>query len=84
MNGFFLKKKNLFLPFFRYKVVEDEYDNVVRSIPAHDKKPKFELELILQTTMSLAEIKALEWVEGVKVFFILKYFKSKSLLFNQN
>ncbi|XP_030970916.1 uncharacterized protein LOC115991354 [Quercus lobata] len=50
----------------RYKVVEDEYDNVVRSIPAHDKKPKSESELILQTTMSLAEIKALEWVEGVK------------------
>ncbi|KAK7860028.1 hypothetical protein CFP56_000481, partial [Quercus suber] len=50
----------------RYKVVEDEYDNVVRSIPARDKKPKYESELILQTTMSLAEIKALEWVEGVK------------------
>ena len=73
---------NLSLPFFRYKVVEDEYDNVVRSIPARDKKPKSESKLILQTTMSLAEIKALEWVEGVKVFFILKYFKSKSLLFN--
>ena len=42
-------------------------------------KPKSESELILQTTMSLAEIKALEWVEGVKVFFILNYFKSKSL-----
>uniref|UniRef100_A0A7N2M3C5 Replication protein A1 n=2 Tax=Quercus lobata TaxID=97700 RepID=A0A7N2M3C5_QUELO len=53
----------------RYKVAEDEYDNVVRSIPAHDKKPKFESELILQTTMSLAEIKALEWVEGVKERF---------------
>nr|POF06746.1 hypothetical protein CFP56_50670 [Quercus suber] len=51
----------------RYKVVEDEYDNVVRSIPARDKKPKYESELILQTTMSLAEIKALEWVEGVKL-----------------
>ena len=79
---FFKKKKNLFLPFFRYKVVEDEYDNVVRSIPARDKKPKSESELILQTMMSLAKIKALEWVEGVKVFFILKYLKSKSLLFN--
>ena len=83
MNGFFFFFfLNLSLPFFKYKVVEDEYDNVVRSIPARDKKPKSESKLILQTTMSLAEIKALEWVEGVKVFFILKYFKSKSLLFN--
>ena len=61
---------------FRYKVVEDEYDNVVRYILARDKNPKFESELIVQTMMSLAEIKALEWVEGVKVFFILKYLKS--------
>uniref|UniRef100_A0A7N2M120 Uncharacterized protein n=1 Tax=Quercus lobata TaxID=97700 RepID=A0A7N2M120_QUELO len=57
----------------RYKVVEDEYDNVVRSIPARDKKPKSESELILQTTMSLAEIKALEWVEGVKERFFTCY-----------
>ncbi|KAK7859550.1 putative replication factor a 73 kda subunit, partial [Quercus suber] len=57
----------------RYKVVEDEYDNVVRSIPACDKKPKSESELILQTTMSLAEIKALEWVEGVKERFFTCY-----------
>nr|POE95085.1 hypothetical protein CFP56_15147 [Quercus suber] len=57
----------------RYKVVEDEYDNVVRSIPARDKKPKSESKLILQTTMSLAEIKALEWVEGVKEIFFTCY-----------
>ncbi|XP_075665627.1 uncharacterized protein LOC142635332 [Castanea sativa] len=50
----------------KYKVVEDEYDNVVRSIPTHDKKSKPESELILQTTTSLAKIKALQWVEGVK------------------
>ena len=67
---------------FKYKVVEDEYNNVVRYIPARDKNPKFESELIMQTTTSLAEIKALEWVKGVKVFFILNYFKSKFLLFN--
>nr|POF25161.1 putative replication factor a 73 kda subunit [Quercus suber] len=57
----------------RYKVVENEYDNVIRSIPARDKKPKSESELILQTTMSLAEIKALEWVEGVKERFFTYY-----------
>ena len=56
---FFFFLKILSLPFFRYKVVEDEYDNVVRSIPARDKKPKSESKLILQTTMSLAEIKFL-------------------------
>nr|XP_023925114.1 uncharacterized protein LOC112036509 [Quercus suber] len=58
--------RNLQILLPEYKVVEDEYDNVVRSIPARDKKPKSESKLILQTTMSLAEIKALEWVEGVK------------------
>ena len=73
---------NLSLPFFRYKVVEDEYNNVVRYIPTRNKKPKSKSELILQTTLSLAKIKALKWVKGVKVFFILDYFKSKFLLFN--
>ena len=67
---------------FKYKVVEDEYDNVIRYILARDKTPKFELELIVQTTMPLVEIKALKWVEGVKVFFILNYFQLKFLLFN--
>ncbi|XP_065624645.1 uncharacterized protein LOC111994371 isoform X1 [Quercus suber] len=57
----------------RYKVVENEYDNVVRSIPARDKKPKSKSELLLQTMMSLAEIKALEWVEGVKERFFTCY-----------
>ena len=33
---------NLSLALFRYKVVDDEYDNVVRYIPTRDKKPKFE------------------------------------------
>ena len=42
---------------FKYKVVEDEGDNVVQHIPACDKKPKSKLELIMQTTMSLVEIK---------------------------
>ena len=56
---------------FKYKVVEDEYDNVVRYIPTCNKNSKFESDLIVQTMMSLAEIKALEWVEGVKVCFIL-------------
>ncbi|XP_065634042.1 uncharacterized protein LOC136069436 isoform X2 [Quercus suber] len=65
--------RNLQILLPEYKVVEDEYDNVVRSIPARDKKPKYESELILQTTMSLAEIKALEWVEGVKERFFTCY-----------
>ena len=66
---------NLSLTMFKYKVVMDEGDNVVQQIPACDKKPKYELELIMQTTMSLVEIKALEGLGGVKVFFILNYFK---------
>ena len=45
---------------FKYKVVEDEGDNVVQHIPECDKKPKSELELIMQTTLSLVEIKASE------------------------
>nr|POE95086.1 hypothetical protein CFP56_15147 [Quercus suber] len=65
--------RNLQILLPEYKVVEDEYDNVVRSIPARDKKPKSESKLILQTTMSLAEIKALEWVEGVKEIFFTCY-----------
>ena len=63
---------------------KDECDNVVRYIPTRDKRPKFESELIVQTTMLLAKIKTLEWVERIKVFFIFNYFKSKSLLFKQN
>ena len=64
---------NSSLTMFKYKVVEDEGDNVVQHIPACDKKPKS--ELVLQTTLSLVEIKALEGSWGVKVFFILNYFK---------
>ena len=66
---------NSSLTMFKYEVVEDEEDNVVQHIPACDKKPKFELELIMQTTMSLGEIKALEGSGEVKVFFTLNYFK---------
>ena len=65
---------NSSLTMFKYRVVEDEGDNVVQHIPACDKKPKFELEL-MQTMMSLVEIKALEGSGGVKVSFILNYFK---------
>ena len=60
----------------------DECDNVVQYIPTRDKRPKSESELTVQTTMLLAKIKTLEWVERIKVFFIFNYFKSKSLLFN--
>ena len=45
---------------FKYKVVEDEGDNVVQHIPECVKKPKSELEPIMQTTLSLVEIKASE------------------------
>ena len=51
---------NTSLTMFKYKVVEDEEDNVVQHIPACDKKPKSKLELIMQTTLSLVEIKASE------------------------
>ena len=66
---------NSSLTMFKYIVVEDEGDNVVQHIPACDKKSKSELELIMQTMMSLVEIKALEGSGGVKVSFILNYFK---------
>ena len=66
---------NSSLTMFKYKVVEDEGDNVVQHIPTCDQKPKYELKLIMQTMMSLIEIKALEGSGGVKVFFILNYFK---------
>ena len=48
---------NSSLTMFKYKVVEDEGDNVVQHILACDKKSKSKLELIMQTTMSLVEIK---------------------------
>ena len=60
---------------FKYKVVKDEGDSVVQHILACDKIPKYELELIMQTRMSLVEIKALEGSGEVKVFFVLNYFK---------
>ena len=66
---------NSSLTMFKYNVVEDDEDNAIQHIPTCDKKPKSKLELIMQTTMSLVEIKALEGSGGVKVFFILNYFK---------
>ena len=71
---------NSSLIMYRCRAIKDEGDNVVWHIPTPDKKPKSKSELLMQTTISWAKIKALEWEEGVKVFFILNYFKSKSLL----